>query len=70
MDEAQFLSEGLIEDLYTITIRCNVPVIAYGLKTDFRNYLFEGSKRLLELSDRIEEIKTTCFYCAKKPLTT
>lgn len=66
VDEAQFLTENLIEDLYTITIRCNIPVIAYGLKTNFKGYLFEGSKRLLELSDRIEEIKTTCFYCEKK----
>lgn len=66
VDEAQFLSETLVEDLYQITIECRIPVIAYGLKTDFRNFLFEGSKRLLELADTIEEIKTTCFYCEKK----
>ena len=66
VDEAQFLTKELVEALYEITILCNIPVIAYGLKTDFRNFLFEGSKRLLELSDTIEEIKTTCFYCEKK----
>lgn len=66
VDEAQFLSEGVIEDLHTITIKLNIPVIAYGLKVNFKGYLFEGSKRLMELSDRIEEVKTTCFYCPNK----
>ena len=66
VDEAQFLNSETIEALHTITISHKVPVIAYGLKTDFKGFLFEGSKRLLELSDTIEEIKTTCFYCNKK----
>ena len=66
VDEAQFLSKSFVDELYTLSIKCNIPVIAYGLKTDFQNNLFEGSKRLLELSDTIEEIKTTCYYCKKK----
>jgi thymidine kinase len=41
-------------------------VICYGLRTDFRTRLFEGSKRLLELADNIEEIKNTCHFCNKK----
>ena len=43
-----------------------VPVIAYGLRTDFRTQLFEGSKRLMEVADVIEEVKTTCYFCNKK----
>ena len=43
-----------------------VPVICYGLRTDFRTNLFPGSQRLLELADTIEEIKTTCYSCNKK----
>jgi thymidine kinase len=66
VDEAQFLSESLIEQLRNITIRLNIPVICYGLRTDFRSQLFEGSRRLLELADSIEEIKTTCAFCNKK----
>lgn len=66
VDEAQFLSQQLIEELLALTIVADIPVIAYGLKTDYQNKLFEGSKALLELSDSIEEIKTTCFYCERK----
>ena len=66
VDEAQFLSKELIDELYHVTIVSKIPVIAYGLKTDFKDLLFEGSKRLMELSDTVEEIKTTCFYCEKK----
>jgi len=66
VDEAQFLSDSVIEQLRAITNDLNVPVICYGLRSDFRTRLFEGSKRLLELADRIEEIKTTCAYCNKK----
>lgn len=43
-----------------------VPVICYGLRTDFRTNLFPGSQRLLELADTIEEVKTTCYSCNKK----
>ena len=43
-----------------------LPVIAYGLRTDFRSNLFEGSRRLMEVADTIEEVKTTCYLCNKK----
>lgn len=66
VDEAQFLSKNLIDQLRNISLYKNIPVICYGLKNDFKNFLFEGSKRLMELADSIEEIKSTCFYCNKK----
>ena len=66
VDEAQFLSSALVEQLRELTRSCGVPVICYGLRTDFKSRLFEGSKRLMELADAIEEVKTTCNYCNKK----
>ncbi|OGN61671.1 MAG: thymidine kinase [Chlamydiae bacterium RIFCSPHIGHO2_12_FULL_27_8] len=66
VDEAQFLSKNLIEQLRKITILLDVPVICYGLRTDFKSFLFEGAKRLFELSDSIEELKCTCNFCNKK----
>ena len=66
LDEVQFLSERICDVLAEITILFDIPVICYGLKTDFRGKMFVGSKRLIELADRIEEIKTTCFNCNKK----
>lgn len=65
VDEVQFLSEGYIEILAYIVDRSQIPVICYGLKTDFTGHLFEGSMRLLELADVIEEIPTIC-WCGKK----
>lgn len=66
VDEAQFLSEKNVEWLRRITEIC--PVICYGLRTDYRSRLFEGSRRLLELADSIEEIKTECVMCKKKAI--
>jgi thymidine kinase len=66
VDEAQFLPPAVIEDLRRITIRPGVPVICYGLRTDFQTRLFPGAQRLMELADAIEEIKVTCQYCGKK----
>ncbi len=66
IDEAQFLSASLVEQLRSLTLTADIPVIAYGLRTDFRQQLFEGSQRLLELADSIEEIKTTCRFCNRK----
>ena len=66
VDEAQFLSEYLIEQLRDITSTMDIPVICYGLRTDFKSRLFEGTKRLLELADSIEEVKCTCNFCNKK----
>jgi len=64
VDEAQFLSEKNVKGLRELTL--NVPVICYGLRTDYRTRLFPGSKRLLELADTIEEIKTVCVQCDRK----
>ena len=66
VDEAQFLSAKSIEELRTITLKWDIPVICYGLRTDFKSYLFEGSARLMELADAIEEVKSTCHYCNRK----
>ncbi len=66
VDEAQFLSPKHIDQLRTITLQWKVPVIAHGLRTDFRANLFPGSRRLMEVADTIEEVKMTCHFCNKK----
>jgi len=66
VDEAQFLAPAIIEALRSITVEMKVPVICYGLRNDFRTSLFPGSRRLLELADTIEEVKTTCHFCNSK----
>jgi thymidine kinase len=68
VDEAQFLSVYCIEQLRTLTKTHNVPVICYGLRSDFRTRLFPGSQRLLELADAIEEVKVTCQFCNRKAI--
>lgn len=65
VDEAQFLTSKQVEDLWKIAKLYNIPVICYGLRTDFQSHLFEGSKRLLELADEIEELITICS-CGKR----
>ncbi len=65
VDEAQFLTKAQVETLVHIVDDLNVPVIAYGLRADFRGELFEGSKWLLAWADSIEEIKTVC-WCGRK----
>ena len=66
VDEAQFLSKQNIFDLAKVVDQLNIPVMAFGLKNDFQNELFEGSHYLLILADKIEEVKTICWFCAKK----
>jgi len=66
IDEAQFLQKHHIWELVAIVDELNIPVIAYGLRADFRGELFEGSYQLLALADKIEEIKTVCWYCDRK----
>jgi len=66
VDEAQFLSETLIDQLRRVTEVLRIPVICYGLRSDFRTRMFAGSKRLLEVADTLEEIKTTCAFCNRK----
>ena len=66
IDESQFLSKEHILDLAHIVDILDIPVMAFGLKNDFQNELFTGSKYLLLYADKIEEIKTICWYCHKK----
>ena len=68
VDEVQFLSAPVIEALRKITLDWNIPVLCYGLRTDFKSRLFEGSCRLIELADSIEEIKATCHFCDRKSI--
>lgn len=70
VDEAQFLSKKEVHLLSDIADYLDIPVICFGLKTDFRNELFEGSQTLLELSDAIDELKTICQYCNRKATLT
>lgn len=65
VDEAQFMSREQVKQLCDITIRHNIPVLAYGLRTDFRAEPFEGSQYLLAWADQVIEIKTIC-HCGKK----
>lgn len=66
IDECQFLSKKNVYDLARIVDELGVPVMAFGLKNDFQNHLFEGSRELLLMADKIEEIKTICQFCSKK----
>lgn len=68
VDEAQFISPALVDQLRLLTHERNIPVICYGLRTDFKTQLFPGAQRLMELADSIEEIKTTCAFCNKKAI--
>ncbi len=65
VDEAQFLTQSQVDELFHITKLYNIPVIAFGLRTDFKSNGFEGSIRLLELADALEEMPTIC-RCGKK----
>ena len=65
VDECQFLTPAQIDQLRRIVDDCNVPVMCFGLRTDFQTHLFPGSHRLMELADAIEEIKTMCDCGAK-----
>ncbi len=65
VDECQFLSKQHVQQLVEIVDSCDVPVLAYGLKNDFKNELFEGSYYMLVYADKIEEIKTIC-WCGRK----
>jgi len=66
VDEAQFLRKHHVWELTRIVDELDIPVMAFGLKNDFRNQLFEGSRELLIHADKIEEIKTICWYCDRK----
>lgn len=65
VDEAQFLTAAQVDELMAVTIKLKIPVIAYGLRTDFSTNGFEGAQRLLLLAHSIEEMKTICT-CGRK----
>jgi len=65
VDEAQFLSETQVDDLLRIAILEGIPVLAYGIRTDFQTVAFPGSRRLLEIAHSLEELKTIC-RCGRK----
>ncbi|MCR2812750.1 thymidine kinase [Microbacterium sp. zg.Y1090] len=67
VDEAQFLTREQVDDLLRITVEEGVPVLAYGIRTDFQTRAFPGSARLMELSHSLEELKTIC-RCGRKAL--
>lgn len=64
-DEAQFFTPEQIDDLRTIVDEEDIPVLCYGLRTDFLTHFFPGSLRLMELADSVTEIKTVC-KCGRK----
>lgn len=65
VDEVQFLSAAQADDLLRIAITDGVPVLAYGIRTDFQTVAFPGSRRLLEIAHSLEELKTIC-RCGRK----
>ena len=67
VDEAQFLAAEQVDQLALIVDRYGINVICYGLRTDFKTHLFEGSRRLFEIADTIDEIKSTC-NCGRKTI--
>ncbi|MBD3751578.1 MAG: thymidine kinase [Micrococcales bacterium] len=67
IDEAQFLTPEQVDDLLRIVVLDGVPVLAYGIRTDFRTHAFPGSRRLLELAHSLEELKTIC-RCGRKAI--
>lgn len=67
VDEAQFLSREQVNDLFMIAVELNVPVLAYGIRSDFQGNAFPGSMRLLEIAHSLEEMKTIC-RCGQKAL--
>lgn len=67
IDEAQFLTKAQVFQLTDIVDRLDIPVLSYGLRSDFRAEPFEGSLYLLILADKISEIKTIC-YCGRKAI--
>lgn len=65
VDEVQFLTSKQVKELWIIAKIANIPVICYGLKTNFKGELFEGSKALIEVADELDELSTIC-KCGSK----
>lgn len=68
VDEAQFLSVEVIDALRRVTIDQDIPTLCFGLRTDFRGLFFEGSRRLFEVADSLEEFKSICHHCDAKAI--
>lgn len=69
VDEAQFLTRDQVDQLAHIVDRKNIPVLCYGIRTDFQGELFAGSMRLLAIADKLKELKTVCS-CGRKATMT
>lgn len=67
VDESQFLQEQQVDQLARVVDEFGTNVVCYGLRTDFQSHLFEGSRRLFELADSIDEVKSTCS-CGRKTI--
>jgi thymidine kinase len=67
IDEAQFLTEQQVDQLALIVDDYGCNIICYGLRTDFQSHMFEGSRRLFEIADSIDEVKSTCT-CGRKTI--
>ena len=65
VDEAQFLTKDQVWQLARVADRLNIPVLCYGLRTDFRGELFPGAAELLAIADNIREVRTICHCGAK-----
>ena len=66
VDEAQFLTREQVNNLGKVSDELNIPVMCYGIRTDFQGNLFEGSSTLLAIADNLVELKTICSECDKK----
>ena len=66
VDEAQFLSKEQVQSLGKVADDLSIPVMCYGIRTDFQGQLFDGSKELLAIADNLKELKTICSMCEKK----
>lgn len=67
IDECQFLTEKQVDELAAVADNFGINILCYGLRTDFKTQLFPGSKRLFEIADSFEEIKSSC-YCNSKTI--
>lgn len=67
IDEAQFLTPAQVDDLVEVAVTLDIPVLAYGIRTDFRTISFPGARRLLEVAHSLEELKTIC-RCGRKAI--
>ena len=65
VDEAQFLTPRQVDELFIAAVQINIPILAYGIRTDFQTVAFPGSRRMLEIAHSLEELKTIC-RCGRK----